>query len=78
MSECHCCLPEGRQHLSEGWANGGRWRFEGREAGGGTSTYGSNYVPVYYKVADPANVSLLMSPADVADGCTMYQKIWIS
>jgi len=51
----------------------------GVNTGSGTvSTYGSNYVPVYYEVADPANVSLLTSPADVADGCTMYQGIWIS
>ena len=41
-------------------------------------TYDSTIVPVYYVLADPANVSLLMSPADVADGCTMYQEIWIS
>jgi hypothetical protein len=41
-------------------------------------TYDSTVVPVYYVLADPANVSLRTSPADVADGCTMYQGIWIS
>jgi hypothetical protein len=36
ISEFHCCLPDGRRCLSEGWAYEKRWRFEGREAGGGT------------------------------------------
>ena len=36
------------------------------------NTYDSNTVPVYYVVADAANVSILTGPADVANECTMY------
>jgi len=32
-------------------------------------------VPIYNVLADPANVSLLKSPVDVANECTMYQEI---
>ena len=35
-------------------------------------------VLIYNVLADPANVSLLKSPVDVANECTMYQEIWIS
>jgi len=52
--------------------------LEGGPVGNRGVTYNSTIVPVYYILADPANVSLLTSPVDVADGCTMYQEIWIS
>jgi len=32
-------------------------------------------VPIYNVLADPAHVSLLKSPVDVANECTMYQEI---
>jgi len=35
-------------------------------------------VPVYYGLADLANVSLFTGPVDIADECTMYQEIGIS
>jgi len=31
MLESHCCLPDGRWHLSGGQAYGERWRFKGVE-----------------------------------------------
>jgi len=34
MSEFHCCLPDGRGHLSGGWAYRERWRFKRRDTGG--------------------------------------------
>jgi hypothetical protein len=43
-----------------------------------SGTYDSNRVPVYYILADAANVSLLMGPVDTADECTMYQEIGMS